>query len=159
MDAQGDIHMPTVFDVKSDLLLKRASDYFKQSTILQPMPYLQYVKSGSHTTHQPINQDWWYIRAASLLRKVYTKGPISLKELEKEYGGRKRIGYRIAHHRDAGSSIIRKLLIQLQAANLVTKTPKGRIITPEGRSLMDKLSAQVFEEMKKEDESLKKFEI
>ena len=40
-------------------------------------------------------------------------------------------------------SNIRKILQQLEAAGLVEKTKDGRILTSKGRSLLDKLAAQV----------------
>src|SRR3712207_7161429 len=53
-------------------------------------------------------RSWWYTRSASLLRKVYIHGPIGISDLKSMYGGRKRIGYNLDHHKDAGGAIIRK---------------------------------------------------
>lgn len=148
--------MPTVYDVPPDLLIKRLAEHLKKMPQIQPPTWSIYVKTGPHAERLPQNRDWWYYRCASLLRKIYIHGPIGLTELMSMYGGRKQIGYRLAHHRNAGSSIIRKALIQLQSIGLVRKTPKGRIITTEGRSLLDRLSSEIFKEVAKENPELAK---
>ncbi len=149
--------MPTVYDVPPDLLIQRLAEHLKKIPQIQPPPWAMFVKTGSHAERPPQNRDWWYYRCASLLRKIYLHGPIGLTDLMSAYGGRKQVGYKLAHHRDAGSSIIRKALAQLQAAGLVEKTPKGRVITPEGRSLLDRLSTVIYRELAKKNPDLARF--
>ncbi|HII79102.1 MAG TPA: 40S ribosomal protein S19, partial [Methanosarcina sp.] len=47
------------------------------------------VKTGVHKELPPINDDWWYIRCAAVLRKIYTDGPIGTERLRSVYGGKK----------------------------------------------------------------------
>ncbi|MGA1975679.1 MAG: 40S ribosomal protein S19, partial [Conexivisphaerales archaeon] len=115
-----------------------------------------YTKTGSQAERPPQNKDWWYVRAASIMRKLYLHGPIGLSDLRVEYGGLTAVGYTLAHHRDAGSSNIRKIIAQLQAAGLLHKTTKGRVVTAEGRRLLDKLSTEIFKDMTKENKELGK---
>jgi len=62
------------------------------------------------------------------------------------------------HFKKAGGSIIRKALQQLEAAGLVcTIKGKGRILTPEGRSLLDRLANKLFNDLVKEKPELKKY--
>ncbi|MEM2539397.1 MAG: 30S ribosomal protein S19e, partial [Candidatus Bathyarchaeia archaeon] len=106
----------------------------------------------------PQNPDWWYVRCASLLRKIYVKGPIGVERLRSEYGGRKRRGTRPEHARKGGGAIIRKTLQQLEKAGLIeTIKGKGRVVTPEGRSLLDSLSAEIKREMEKVNPALSKY--
>lgn len=92
------------------------------------------------------------------MRKIYLYGPVGLGELRASYGGRVSIGYSLAHHRDAGSSIIRKALKQLEALGLVTKERnKGRVLTARGRALLDRLSTEVFKEFVKTDQALSRY--
>jgi len=146
--------MPTVYDVPPDKLIARLAEYLKQVPQIKPPEWASYVKTGSHKERPPANKDWWYVRCASILRKVYLHGPISVSELQSAYGGRKKKRVTPAHHVDAGSSIIRHALHQLEEAGYVAKTPKGRVITPEGRSLLDRLSTEIFREMVKENPEL-----
>lgn len=148
--------MPTVYDVPPDRLIDQLANRMKRTPQVQPPEWSFYAKTGSHASRPPANKDWWYARAASILRKLYLHAPLGVGDLETKYGGRKRPGYSAAYHGSAGSSSIRKCLAQLQAAGYVQKTPKGRALTPEGRSLCDKVSTEIFEELKKSDQTLGK---
>lgn len=51
------------------------------------------------------------------------------------------------HSRKAGGAIIRKALQQLEKAGLVkTISGRGRVLTDEGRSLLDRLAFEVKKE-------------
>ena len=107
---------------------------------------------------QPVEKDWWYVRAASLLRKIYLHGPIGLSELESAYGGKKEVRYSPGHHRDAGGSAVRKAIQQLEAAGLVAKQGrKGRILTGKGVSLVDRMSTEILKELAKENPALVRY--
>jgi len=91
--------------------------------------------------------DWWYLRCASLLRKLYIHGPIGVSRLRTEYGGRKRRGRSVEHVRPGGGSSIREPLQQLEKAGLVTRVEKeGRKLSRDGVSLLNKLAAQILKE-------------
>ena len=148
--------MPTVYDVPADRLIEKLADHFKRISQVQPPVWAAYTKTGSQAERPPQNKDWWYVRAASIMRKLYLHGPIGLSDLRVEYGGLTAVGYTLAHHRDAGSSNIRKIIAQLQAAGLLHKTTKGRVVTAEVRRLLDKLSTEIFKDMTKENKELGK---
>ncbi len=142
--------MPTVYDVPQDLLINRLADHLKHVSQVAPPSWAPYAKTGSHAERQPVQKDWWFVRCASLLRKIYVHGPVGLSQLESDYGGRKSVGYFNAHHRDAGGSAIRKAIRQLEGADLVAKQGnKGRILTPKGVSLLDKKSSEILKELAK----------
>jgi len=62
------------------------------------------------------------------------------------------------HVKKGGSSNVRKILQQLEAAGLIETTKsKGRTITKEGRQTLDKLAAQIQEELEKKQPELKKY--
>ena len=148
--------MPTVYDVPADRLIAHLADHLKRVSQVQPPVWSTYVKTGSQAERPPQNKDWWYFRAASILRKLYLHGPVGISDLRTEYGGLTAVGYTLAHHRDSGSTNIRKIMAQLQTAGLVQKTPKGRVLTAEGRSLLDKASTEIFKELVKVDKELGK---
>lgn len=149
--------MPTPFDVPADLLIERLAKYLKDNVgEVSPPTWSLTAKTGSHRERPPQRPDWWYIRCASLLRKLYLHGPLGIERLRVEYGGRKRTGQRIEHSRRSGGSSIREPLQQLEKAGLVTKQEKkGRSLTREGTSLMNRISAEVLKEIKKPSEGQK----
>jgi len=150
--------MPTVYDLPQDLLIKRLAEHLKKFPQLSPPTWVAYVKTGAHAERPPQDKDWWYIRCASLLRKLYVHGPMGLSELKSKYGGGRSTGYAPRHHRDAGGSIIRKALQQLETVGLVKKQDnKGRMLTARGFSLLDNLSNTTFKEQVKVDPSLSKY--
>jgi len=62
------------------------------------------------------------------------------------------------HTRKGGGSNIRKILQQLETAGLVETTKgKGRVLTKEGRRILDKIAAEVKEEIEKTLPELKKY--
>ena len=91
------------------------------------------------------------------MRKLYLHGPVGLGDLERAYGGSKALKYYPKHHRDAGGSSIRKILKQLEQAELVTKTPKGRVLSPKGRGMIDKASKEVFATLSEEIRALARY--
>ena len=112
----------------------------KDDSIEQP-EWARFVKTGANVERPPSQPDWWYIRSAAILRKIYLNGPVGVQRLRTAFGGKKRRGHKPAHRKDAGGKIIRTMLQQLEKAGYikqVDKPRKGRVVTPKGQSLVDK---------------------
>jgi small subunit ribosomal protein S19e len=149
--------MAKVFDVPADDLILRLSDQLKKDKKINPPEWASYVKTGPHVEKIPQNRDWWYTRCASLVRKVYLHGPIGISDLKSYYGGRKRIGYNLDHHKDAGGAIIRNALQQLEASGYVEKKSKGRSISNEGMKRVDRLATEIFKDISKLNKDLERY--
>ena len=149
--------MAKVFDVPADDLILRLSDQLKKDKKINPPEWVSYVKTGPHVEKIPQNRDWWYTRCASLVRKVYLHGPIWISDLKSYYGGRKRIGYNLDHHKDAGGAIIRNALQQLEASGYVEKKSKGRSISSEGMKRVDRLATEIFKDISKLNKDLERY--
>jgi len=145
--------------IPPSIFIERLAQYIKENVEeVRPPEWAYYVKTSSHKVRVPDDPDWWYKRCASILRKIYLNEPVGIERLRTYYGGRKDLGLKREHFRKAGGAIIRKILQQLEKAGLVTKIPhKGRVLTPKGRSLMDRLSAKLFYELVKSNPELKKY--
>ena len=143
--------LPTPYDLTASIFIKRLAQYLKENVDqVQPPPWAATAKTSVHTQQQPEDPDWWFTRSASILRKVYIKGPIGTERLRAEYGGRKKFGMRREHSRKGGGSNIRKILQQLEIAKLIeTQKNRGRIVTREGRRALDRLAAQIRDELEK----------
>ena len=147
--------MAKVHDVPADVLLRKLTDILKNEDIPAPS-WASFVKTGSHADRPPHEKDWWHIRCASILRKIYLHGPIGINDLRKEYGGGKPVGYGAAHHRDAGGAIIRNAIHGLEKLGYVEKVEKkGRIVTKQGMQKLDRLATEILKELTTENQHLK----
>jgi len=149
--------MVSAHDVPSNKLITALAEQMKEVPAVQEPDWARWVKTGSHAERPPANSDWWFTRAASLMRKLYLHGPVGLSDLERAYGGTKALYYNPKHHRDAGGSNIRKILKQLEQAELVAKTPKGRVLSPKGRAMLDKVSKDIFASLSQENKALARY--
>ncbi len=152
--------MTTPHDVPAAEFIERLATYLKENVEeVQPPTWSTFAKTGSHTEKQPQDTNWWYTRAASVLRKVYVHGPIGLEKLRSDYGGRKGFSVRPNHASKAGGSNIRKILQQLEAAGMIqTARAQGRIMTPKGRKMMQEVSQDLQKELVKANPELKKYQ-
>jgi small subunit ribosomal protein S19e len=152
--------LTTPHDVPASQLIKSLAKYLKENVEqVQAPTWAAVAKTGSHTEKTPQDPDWWYTRAASVLRKVYIHGPIGLEKLRSEYGGRKGFSVRPNHASKCGGSNIRKILQQLEAAGLTqTIRPKGRVMAPKGRKMMQEISQDLQKELVKVIPELKKYQ-
>jgi small subunit ribosomal protein S19e len=148
----------TPYDVPASKLIEKLATYLKENVdAINPPSWASIVKTGPHVQRQPQNPDWWYIRCASLLRKIYVHSPIGTEKLRAEYGGRKDFGVKPEHVVKAGGSAIRKALQQLEAAGLIeTLKPQGRRVTKDGRKLLQELAEDIQKELAKEHLKLEK---
>ncbi len=142
--------MPTARDVRADLLIDHLKEELKRFESIKPPEWAFYTKTGMHKERPPAQEDWWYIRAASILRTLYMRGgrPVGVERLRTKYGGRKDRGVRPERFVKGSGHVIRLILQQLEAAGLVEKVERrGRRITPKGVSLLDKVAAGIIKEM------------
>lgn len=151
--------MVSIKDVPPKKLIEELAMYLKNNyKVISPPPWSKFVKTGTHRERLPQNNDWWWIRAASILRKIYLNQHIGVGKLRKMYGGTRSMGLRPRHFRKAGGKIIRLILQQLEKAELIkTVKGEGRILTSNGMALLDRISIKIFREIVKEDSSLRKY--
>ncbi|MFX0068177.1 MAG: 30S ribosomal protein S19e [Promethearchaeota archaeon] len=145
--------MTTVFDVPADTLIREVARILKEDyEEVTPPSWAPYVKTGSHKERAVADPDWWFVRCASILRKVYLTYPVGISRLRTAYGGKKRRGSRPEHFRKGSGAIIRNALGQLEAAGLVQKEEKkGRMLTPKGRSLLDLTAHKIHQALQKKN--------
>ena len=146
--------MPTVYDIPIKILIAEIADILKKDYDQQisPLEWIQLVKAGVHKENPPEMEDWWFIRCASILRKLYSHDIIGINKLRNIYGGRKRRGPKPNKFKKASGAIIRNALKQLQNAGLVEIVDKrGRKLTPSGRSLLDRTATQLKLKLQREE--------
>mgnify|MGYP003295509223 CR=1 FL=1 len=141
--------MVTVYDVPAEKLILKVAEKLKGCDAIEAPAWAEFVKTGRHTEKAPSQDDWWYTRAASILRKLYVKGPMGSSKLAAEYGGYADKGSMPNRAIKGSRNIARKCMMQLENAGyLVSVEKKGRGISPSGMSLLDNSAKEVYDEMK-----------
>ena len=131
-------------------MIRRLAHDLRSRDEIKPPEWTLFVKTGAHKERSPDDPDWWYVRCASILRKVYLRGPIGTERLRIDYGGKKRRGAKPNKFHKGSGAIVRTALQQLERAGFIMKQgSKGREMTNIGRSYMDKLSAALKRELSK----------
>jgi small subunit ribosomal protein S19e len=150
--------MTTVYEVPPNMLIDRLTEKLKSEASIKPPEWASFVKTGTHREKAPVEKDWWYKRMAAVLRKIYIHGPIGSSRLAAEYGGKKDMGSAPYRAVKGSRNIIRTCLKQLQTIGLVeSKDHKGRVLTPKGHSLLDKMSHEILSELSRTDIELSKY--
>lgn len=133
--------METPYSVSADKFIEALAKDL-EPRIEQP-GWSKNVKTGVSRERPPEQNNWWYLRAASLLRRIYIDGPVGMSRFRSYYGGRHRRGHKPAHFARSSGKVIRVLLQDLEKAGLLKKEKKGRLLTPEGQKLLDAIAKKV----------------
>jgi len=137
--------MTTVYDVPADLFIRSLAEELKKTPEIKPPAWSQFAKTGVHKEMPPEDPDWWFVRVASIMRRVYIDGPIGVERMRTFYGGTKDRGAKPSRFRKGSGSILRKSLQQLEAAGFITHDKTGRRVSPRGMSFMDGVARGVVE--------------
>ena len=142
--------MVTSYDVPAEKLIEKVAAKLREIETIKAPEWAEFAKTGRHTEKAPTQKDWWHTRAASILRKVYMKGPIGTSRLAEEYGGFADRGSRPNKAVKGSRNIARKCIMQLEASGLVAKNKnKGRVVTAKGQKLLDAAAKEVADAEKK----------
>jgi len=67
--------MTTVYDVPADHLIRSVAEELKKRQEIKPPAWAAFAKTGVHKEMPPEDPDWWFTRAAAVLRRVYVDWP------------------------------------------------------------------------------------
>ncbi|GAA0225963.1 30S ribosomal protein S19e [Haladaptatus pallidirubidus] len=142
--------MTTLYDVPADALIEALADEL-EDRIDEP-DWFEFAKTGAQRELPPEQDNFWYIRAGSLLRKVAMSGPVGVERLSTEYGdsksGSNRYAVAPAHRADGSKKIIRTILQQLEEKGFISSSEsRGREVTGEGRSFLDDTAGEVMSDL------------
>jgi len=136
--------------VSPNTLIEKLAGELKKNESIKPPEWVGFVRTGVAKERPPFNKDWWYVRAASVLRRVKLLGPIGVSKLRTKYGSKKNRGARPEKFFRGSGSIARKILQQLEKAELVAQAEKsghkGRVVSPKGQSLIDRATIQIMKD-------------
>lgn len=154
--------MVKAYDVDQQQLVKEIASQLKAEGKIKMPEWARFVKTGSNKERAPLDKDWWYFRAASILRKVYARGPIGVSKLRTKYGSKKNRGVKPEKFVKSSGKIIRAIFQQLEETGLIKKEEKeqhkGRIIAPKGASILDKAAGKLYKKPVAEKPAVQKKE-
>ncbi len=132
-----------VYDVPATMLINEIAKEFREQNIIQEPEFTKFVKTGAHRERAPLREDWWYVRSAALLYRIFRDGPVGTERLRTYYGGKRNRGVKPEKFKKASGKVIRACLQGLEAAGYVKKAKKGRAITPKGQSYLNTISKKL----------------
>ena len=137
----------TIYEIEGIKLIKKVAEELKKLEQLKMPEWAKFVKTSAARERPPVKQDWWYVRAASILRKICMKGPIGVSKLRKDYGGKARRGHKGKKVYPGSGKIIRVILQQLEKAEFIKQGEKsghkGRVITSKGLKFLNSMSKEL----------------
>ena len=139
--------MSKFLEVNPEQLIKKVADELKKDERMSQPSWALFCKTGISKEKVPDQEDWWYIRAASILRKVAILGPVGVNNLSVKYGSKQNRGVRPEKFQRASRNIIRTIMQQLETKGFIKQTEigvhKGRVITKEGRDFLNQISEKL----------------
>ena len=145
-------------DVPPASLLPRLAEELRQRPALAPPGWAAFAKPGVHKSKAPVTPEWWWLRSASVLRKIHLIGPVGVEHLAHEYGGKRDRGSKPYHARSGSRSVTREIVGQLQSAGLVrSEKNRGRMLTADGQKLLDRIARQALKELSEQRPELAKY--
>jgi small subunit ribosomal protein S19e len=101
---------------------------------LEVPTWVDIVKTSTGKELAPYNEDWFYIRAASVARFIYLRKHVGVGALQKVHGGAVNRGNRPSHHRDGSGSVERKIVQALGKIGVLELDARGgRRISQDGQ--------------------------
>lgn len=149
--------MTTAFDVPADMLIRKVAEELKKRPEFTPPAWAAFAKTGVHKEMPPEDPDWWFVRAAAVLRRVYVDGPIGVERMRSFYGGKQDRGSKPSKFRKGSGSILRKSLQQLEKAGYILHDKTGRRVSPAGASFLDDVAHSLKPSVSKNNPELAKY--
>jgi small subunit ribosomal protein S19e len=134
--------MTDIREISHDKYNLALAEAIKKMPEFKKPEWVAYVKTSTAKVRPNIDEDFWYKRAASILRQIYIKGTVGVQRLRTRYGGRKDMGMAPPRFVKGGGKIIRTILQQADAAGLTEKSiskKAGRKLTIKGRDFLESI--------------------
>lgn len=130
----------SVYDIDAYEYNLKLAEALKKIPEFEAPEWVNFIKSGSAKNRPIEDPDFWYKRAASILKQIYKKKIVGVNKLRTRYGGKKKRGFKPEEFRKSGGKIIRTILQQSDKAGFteIAKEVKGVRSRKPGRQLTEK---------------------
>merc|ERR1711913_82084 len=121
MIGRKDSEFVTLKDVPAGDFIAAYADFLKKSNKIELPSWVDLVKTGHFHELAPYDEDWFYTRAAAIMRKLYVKPTVGIGRLANKFGGKQRNGVARKHHAKSSRGVIRACMKALEGAKLLTR--------------------------------------
>jgi len=138
----------SVYELNAQEYNLKLAEALKEISEIIPPEWVSLVKSGPAKERPIEDPDFWYKRAASILKKIYKRKIVGVNRLRTQYGSKKNRGFKPERFKKAGGKILRTILQQCDKAGLtevakeikgVRERKPGRQLTQKGKEFMESI--------------------
>jgi small subunit ribosomal protein S19e len=116
------------------IFIAKLAKHLEEDKNMSPPMEADYIKTSHARERPPVETNWYYTRAASILRKLYMEEVKHPKRAEKgkgvtwfakAYGTSKNNGHKPSHRVEAARGLLRRALQSLESMDYVARTSLG----------------------------------
>ncbi len=127
----------TIYELPAQEYNLKLAEALKKVPEFKMPAWVDFVKSGANKERPIEGPDFWYKRAASILRQIYVNKIVGVNRLRVRYGSKKNRGMKPERFMKSGGKIIRTILQQSDKAGFteIAKAMRGIKGKKPGRQL------------------------
>ncbi|SCA48730.1 40S ribosomal protein S19, putative [Plasmodium ovale] len=132
-------------DVDAELFINSYAHYLKLHNKITFPKWCNFVKTGKGRKLAPLSEDWYFVKASSILRRLYLHPDIGVGFLRRQFSYKQRRGVAPNHTSLASGKILRSILQQLENIGYVEQNPKkkGRRLTVKGENAINSFARYI----------------
>uniref|UniRef100_A0A8C9GP93 Small ribosomal subunit protein eS19 n=1 Tax=Piliocolobus tephrosceles TaxID=591936 RepID=A0A8C9GP93_9PRIM len=132
-------------DVDAELFINAYANHLKLHNKITYPKWCNFVKTGKGRKLAPQDDNWFYIKSASILRRFYLKSDIGVGYLRRHFSHKQRRGVAPNHTSLASGKILRYILQELEHIGYIEQNPqkKGRRLTIKGVNAINNFARYV----------------
>jgi small subunit ribosomal protein S19e len=138
----------SVYELNAQEYNLKLAEALKNIQEFKEPEWVKFAKSGPAKERPIEDEDFWYKRAASVLRNIYKTGSVGVQRLRTKYGSKKNRGFKPETFQKGSGKIIRIILQQSDKAGFteiqkpirgVKSKKPGRILTDKGKKFLEEV--------------------
>mmetsp|Transcript_18461 Transcript_18461/g.51795 ORF Transcript_18461/g.51795 Transcript_18461/m.51795 type:complete len:151 (+) Transcript_18461:147-599(+) len=134
-----------VKDVSANDFIATYAAHLKSNDKLQLPTWVDVVKTAHAKELPPMDEDWYFVRAAAICRRLYSRPDIGIGRFTTLFGTKLRRGQRKERQSKAAAGLIRHICKALEEVGILEKSASvkgGRKLTASGQRDMDLIAGR-----------------